>query len=59
MSVRIDTRPSSDPAYWAQVHPRGDLGPRFERSEEIDYPFWIPEWTVRRLLAQRRRATAH
>lgn len=53
MAVRIESRPASDPAHWAQVHLQGDLAPSFERSEESDYPFWIPEWTVKALLAQR------
>ena len=39
--------------HWRQVHLRGDRGPVFTTSEP-ERPFWIPEWTVRKLLAGRK-----
>lgn len=45
----IVTRPKSDPARWARVHLEGDRNLPFEMHEP-DRPFWLPEWTIRRLL---------
>jgi hypothetical protein len=55
MSIYIESRPKSDPARWARVHIQGDAAQPFERSETSDCPFWMPEWTVKKLLQQRRR----
>ena len=40
-------------AHWRQAHLWADRQPFFTISEP-ERPFWIPEWTVRKLLAGRK-----